>query len=162
MAENENATQQQEPQDQQPAQQQEPQQPELKDRHGQPAISKGKYERDLGERDKTIAELRSQLDALTEQAGKAEQALADVDALRTQLADEKLDHALELAGCVNPKAAKAVLDDYAGDVARLREACPYLFQTPKQTGSTGARPGGAPDSALESRLDRAFGLKRKK
>ncbi len=74
------------------------------------------------------------------------------------MADERVDHKLELAGCLNAKAAKALLGDYDDDVAKLKEGCPYLFGVEKKTGSTGLKPeGGASD--LDDKLDKAFKLK---
>lgn len=132
----------------------------LVDKHGEPAISKGRYDREMQNKDAEIAALKDQLKELSEQASAGAKAQADVDALRQQLADEKVTHSLEVAGCVNAKAAKALLGDYDGDVAKLKEDCPYLFKAP-QTGSTGLKPGGAPGADLDAKLDRAFGIKRK-
>ena len=131
----------------------------LTDKHGEPAISKGRYDREMQAKDELIEALKAQLAESTQQAQSGADALKEVQQLKAQLADEKLDHALELAGCVNAKAAKALLDDYAGDVGQLRAACPYLFK--QQAGSTGAKPGGAPGgSDFGDKLDRAFGIKR--
>lgn len=147
-------------QEQQPQQQQTTEVQQLTDKHGEPAISKGRYEREMQTKDAEIAALKDQLKELSEQASAGAKAQADVDALRQQLADEKVTHSLEVAGCVNAKAAKALLGDYDGDVAKLKEDCPYLFKAP-QTGSTGLKPGGAPGADLDAKLDRAFGIKRK-
>ena len=130
----------------------------LKDKHGEDAINRGRYDRDIKAKDDEIAALKKQLDEAKKGAEDSAAALKRVEELEARLADEKVDHALEVAECVNGKAAKALLDDYDGDVAKLKEACPYLFKQPKQTGSTGYRPGGAPD-ARDDELDRAFGLK---
>ncbi|MEG2369210.1 MAG: hypothetical protein RSB16_05250, partial [Raoultibacter sp.] len=80
--------------------------------------------------------------------------------LEGSLSDEKVAHVLEVAGCKNVKAAKALLDDYEGDTDKLKEACPYLFGKDKATGSTGFKPLGTTDS-LDDKLDKAFGLKKK-
>lgn len=131
----------------------------LKDPHGQPGIAKGKYEREIAERDRRIAELEAQVaeSAKTEEGRKS---LADsIEALKAEMADKDVTHALEMAGCVNPKAAKAVLADFDGDVAKLREACPYLFQSVKPSGASGLRPAGKP-SESDDELDRIFGLKK--
>lgn len=113
------------------------------DKHGHPGISQGKYERDIKERDEKIAELQAQI----EQAAKSEEAAAElagkIDALKAEMADKDTDHALELAGCVDLKAAKAVLDDCGGDVAKLKDSKPYLFKQEQPAGSTGLRPAGA-------------------
>lgn len=135
----------------------------LTDRHGQPAIAKGKYERDLAAKDGEIAELKAKLDELsrTEEGRKEQQ--ERIAKLEAELAEAKVDHSLELAGCVNVKAARAILPDYDSDVAKLKEACPYLFgqEQKPQAGSTGLPASGAPDSGLDEKLDRAFGLKKK-
>ncbi len=67
---------------------------------------------------------------------------------------------LESAGCIDTKAAMAVLEDHE-DVAGLKRECPYLFkQQPAQVGSTGLRNnGGAPlqVSDLQRRAREAAG-----
>lgn len=132
----------------------------VRDPHGQPGIAKGKYEREIAERDRRIAELEAQVaeSAKTEEGRKG---LADsIEALKAEMADKDVTHALEMAGCVNPKAAKAVLADFDGDVAKLREACPYLFRQAKPAaGATGFKPSGKPD-VDDDELDRIFGLKK--
>lgn len=132
---------------------------EPNDKHGQPGINREKYQRDIEAKDKQIAELQAQLD----EKSKTEEGRAalkeELDKLKAEMADERVDHKLELAGCRNAKAAKALLEDYDGDVAKLKEACPYLFGTEKKTGSTGLKPeGGAGD--LDDKLDKAFGIKK--
>jgi len=126
----------------------------LVDKHGEPAISKGRYNREMQAKDAEIAALKAQLEDAGKQAKTGEDALKEVQQLKEQLADERVTSSLEIAGCVNAKAAKALLDDYDGDVAKLKEACPYLFRAP-QTGSTGARPGGAPAATSEQLKARA-------
>lgn len=110
---------------------------ELTDRHGQPAISKGKYDREIQQRDKKIAELEAKID----EASKTAEAKADLEKqikqLKQDLKDKGIDSELQLAGCVNVKAARAVLDDYQS-VDELKEKCPYLFA--QQQGSTGRKP----------------------
>lgn len=131
----------------------------LVDKHGEQAINKGRYERDMAAKDAEIAALKKQLEDSGAKAKSGEDALKKVEELEARLADEKIDHQLALAGCVNAKAAKALLEDYSGDVSKLKEACPYLFsagQTPN--GSTGLKPGGAPD-AMRGKVRSAFGLK---
>lgn len=130
----------------------------VEDKHGQPGINREKYQRDIEAKDKQIAELQAQLD----EKSKTEEGRAalkeELDKLKADMADERVDHRLELAGCLNAKAAKALLGDYDGDVAKLKEGCPYLFGAEKKTGSTGLKPdGGASD--LDDKLDKAFKLK---
>ena len=123
----------------------------VEDKHGQPGINREKYQRDIEAKDKQIAELQAQLD----EKSKTEEGRA---ALKAEL-DKLTDHRLELAGCLNAKAAKALLGDYDGDVAKLKEACPYLFGVEKKTGSTGLKPEGAAGD-LDDKLDKAFGIKK--
>lgn len=115
----------------------------LKDKHGEDAINLGHHNRLMAEKDEEIARLREQLKEAGKKAESGEEALKKVGELEARLEDERVSGALRLAGCVNEKAAKALLEDYGGDVGKLKESCPYLFAA-KQTGSTGARQGGAP------------------
>lgn len=131
------------------------------DKHGQPGINREKYQRDIKAKDDKIAELQAQLDekSKTEEGRAALQ--KELDGLKAEMADERTTHKLELAGCRNAKAAKALLDDYDGDVDKLKAGCPYLFSDGKQTGSTGLKPEGDAAKAMDDKLDRAFGLKKK-
>ena len=128
---------------------QEPEESGLKDKHGEDAINLGHHNRLMAEKDEEIAELKEQLKEAGKKAESGEEALKKVGELEARLEDEKVSGALRLAGCVNEKAAKALLEDYEGDVAKLKEGCPYLFGAVKQTGSTGARQGGAPSASEE-------------
>lgn len=133
---------------------------EVEDKHGQPGINREKYNRDIAAKDKEIAELKAQVAeaAKTEEGRKAlEEKIAKLEADQK---DERVTHKLELAGCRNAKAAKALLDDYEGDVDKLKEACPYLFSD-KQTGTTGLKPKGAADNGIDEKLDKAFNLVKK-
>ena len=128
---------------------------EVEDRHGQPGINREKYNRDMAAKDREIADLKAQVAeaAKTEEGRKAlEERIAKLEA---DQADERVTHKLEMAGCLNAKAAKALLDDYEGDVAKLREACPYLFSDggARQTGSTGLKPEGGAGKSDEERVD---------
>ncbi|WP_417801712.1 hypothetical protein [Thermophilibacter provencensis] len=126
---------------------------EPSDKHGQPGINREKYQRDMKAKDDKIAELQAQLDEKSKtEEGRAE--LKDeLDKLKAEMADERISHKLEMAGCRNVKAAKALLDDYEGDVAKLKEACPYLFSE-KQTGSTGLKSDGDAAKASEEKVDK--------
>ncbi len=136
----------------------EPKEPEgdegLLDEHGKPAINAEKYKRDMEKKDAKIAELEAKIaeQAKTEEGRKELQ--KQIDEMKASQADERVTHKLEMAGCKNTKAAKALLDDYNGDVAKLKEECPYLFEGKKESGSTGGKPGGAP-SDKEKRLAEA-------
>lgn len=130
----------------------------VEDKHGQPGINREKYQRDIEAKNKQIAELQAQLDEKSKTEEGRAALKAELDRLKADMADERIDHKLELAGCLNAKAAKALLGDYDGDVAKLKEGCPYLFGAEQKTGSTGLKPeGGAGD--LDDKIDKAFKLK---
>lgn len=111
----------------------------LKDSHGQEGIAKGKYQRDIASKDAEIADLKKELEELKGKSAENADANEEIKKLRAEIADEKLTNSLNAAGCINPKAAKALLDDYEGDIDALAKDCPYLFKQ-KQTGSTGGAP----------------------
>ena len=135
---------------------------EPRDSHGQPGINREKYQRDMKAKDEQIAKLQEQL----EEASKTEEGRAELqkqlDELKAKSADETVTWQLKDAGCRDEnaiKAAKALLPDYEGDVAKLKEACPFLFPPDKKdTGSTGAKPQGA-SSAIDEKIDRVFSRK---
>lgn len=133
----------------------------VKDTHGQPGINKERHDKEMAAKDAEIAELKKQIAdaAKTEETAKAlEEKIA---AIEKSQADERVTYKLELAGCRNAKAAKALLDDYEGDVAKLKEAEPWLFSDgkEKQTGTTGLKPTGAP-KGLDDAIDQAMGIKK--
>ena len=129
-------------------------------------VNRHQYERDVERRDKRIAELEAQLkaqnDARAAKGDETAQLRKEIEDFKSQLADEKLNAALAAAGCIDAKAAKACLDDYDGDVAKLRDAKPYLFQQAqeKKRLSTGGKPAGSATGS-DDRIDRAFGLEGK-
>lgn len=130
------------------------------DKHGEPTINKGRYDREMKEKNDEIAKLKAELEKSKKGTKTVDDAMAEVAKLREELADKELTHKLDKAGCVNVKAAKAVLDDYEGDVQKLIEGAPYLFgsqQEPKR-GSTGAKPHGTPNNNDDAWMDKAFGL----
>lgn len=130
----------------------------VKDKFGQPGINREKYQRDIQERDDRIAELEAQVAeaAKTEEGRKEMQ--EKIEELKQTISDDRVNFELEKAGCLNTKAARAILDDYEGDVDKLKQACPYLFSDgAKKTGSTGVKPEGSPDNKVDGILDRVFG-----
>ena len=131
---------------------------DVKDKHGQPGINRDKYKRDVEERDKKIAELEAKLAEASETKEGREKLEKSIADLKAEMADKDTSHALEIAGCVDVKAAKARLEDFDGDVDKLKESCPYLFGEgkPKPSGSTGKPPAGA-SKAMDEKLDRIFG-----
>ena len=116
---------------------------DVRDSHGQPGINKERHDREMAEKDARIKELEDALEEASKTAEGREELASKIEELKGELAGERVDHSLEMAGCLNAKAAKAVLPDYDGDVAKLKDACPYLFSAERKTGTTGARPEGA-------------------
>lgn len=135
----------------------------IKDSHGQPGINKERHDREMAEKDAKIAELEKQIADAASSKERADNLQKEIDSLKQEQADSKVTHKLEMAGCVDVKAAKARLEDFDGDVAKLKESCPYLFEQKHQTGSTGAKHAGAPDVHAErvKRAREAAGLKPK-
>ncbi len=142
-----------------------PKEPEegLTDKHGQDAIAKGRYDRDMKAKDDEIADLKKQI----AESSKTEQGRADleqkIEALEGKQSEMKADYELKLAGCTDDKkfkAAKKLLGDYENDVPKLKADYPYLFAEEKKKGSTGLKPEGPVGGDIDDKLDRAFGLKK--
>ena len=133
---------------------------DLKDKHGQPGINKERHEKEMAAKDAEIAKLQEQLAeaAKTEEGRKELQ--KQIDEMKASQADERITHKLEMAGCKNTKAAKALLDDYDGDVSKLKEDCPYLFEGKKESGSTGGKPAGAASGNIDDLLDKSMKIKK--
>lgn len=129
---------------------------DLKDRHGQPGISRGKYEREMAEKDARISELEAKVSDMSKTAEGRDALTKEISDLKAQMEDEKLDHQLDNAGARNAKAVKAILGDYDGDVEKCKAANPYLFGEEKQKGSTGAPHGGAGNASLDAAVEKAF------
>ena len=110
----------------------------------------------MAEKDAKIAELEAKIAeaAKTEEGRKKLQ--EEIEKLKSDQADERVKHKLEMAGCRNTKAAKALLDDYDGDVSKLKEDCPYLFGEEKQRGKTGGKPAGSAGKSIEDKIDSIF------
>jgi hypothetical protein len=118
-------------------------------------VNRHQYERDVERRDKRIAELEAQLkaqnDAKAAKGDETAQLRKEIEDFKSQLADEKLNTELTAAGCIDAKAAKACLEDYDGDVDKLKEAKPYLFhQAEKKHLSTGGKPAGSATTEAKS------------
>lgn len=134
---------------------------ELTDEHGHPAISKGKYERDIAAKDAKIAELEAKVNDSSKTEEGRNALTKEIADLKQSQADMRTEYELKLAGCTDEKkfnAAKKLIGDYEGDVSKLKADYPYLFAEEKQKGSTGKKPEGA-GGDIDEKLDRAFGLK---
>lgn len=133
---------------------------DVRDSHGQPGINKERHDKEVAALNDKIKELTDKLD----ESAKTEKARADLKAeiekVRAEIDEERTAWKLEKAGCRNVKAAKALLGDYGGDVAKLKAECPYLFEEDKPKGATGGRPAGASNdkASREARAVSAAGL----
>ncbi len=103
------------------------------------------YEALLAERDAKIAELEGAIAEAAKTAEAAEALRAEMDELRRQGEEQRVEFELTMAGAKSVKAARALLDEHGGDVSKLKEAEPWLFDSamPRQGGKTGLPNAGA-------------------
>ena len=94
-----------------------------------------------------IAELEGQIADAAKSAEVAKELRAELKQMKKQAEDDRVEFGLKLAGCRNVKAARAVLDDYKGDIDAMKEAEPWLFAQHAAggdaVGSTGLPNAGA-------------------
>lgn len=128
----------------------------IKDKHGQPGINKERHEKEMAEKDAEIAKLQEQLAEMSKTEEGRKELQKQIDEMKASQADERITHKLEMAGCKNAKAAKALLEDYDNDVPKLKEACPYLFEDEKPKGKTGGKPIGSAGKSIEDKIDAVF------
>lgn len=131
------------------------------DKHGQVGINKERHDREIAAKDAEIAKLKEQIEAYD--GKQAAELKAQIEQLQSDLATERTVSALEKAGCIDTETAQAVIGKFGGDVAKLKEAKPFLFEI-KKKGATGGKPAGAADGkdALEQRFREAAGLRKTK
>ena len=128
------------------------------------AVNRHQYERDIQRRDKEIAELKRQLEeggkakkTVDERIAELEQKMAERD---RELAEERANSKLTKAGCIDLDLGRAALEAFGGDVAKLKEAKPYLFADDDRTPrSTGGKPAGRTPEDERAKARRAAGLK---
>lgn len=130
----------------------------VKDSHGQPGINKERHDKEVEKLNAEIAKLKAEAKDAAENKAKREEYEKKVSDLEAKMADSETTHRLELAGCRSVKAAKALLDDFGGDVSKLKAEHPYLFEAEKQTGRAGGKPGGAPNG-IDDKIDAMMGVK---
>ncbi|MBR2683529.1 MAG: hypothetical protein IKG69_03840 [Atopobiaceae bacterium] len=155
----------QQPQDPKPGEGGKPQDPDGGEGN---TVNAHKYERDMANKDKEIESLKAQLKELTDakaaSGDQTAQLRKELDEMKQSLADEKANSALSKAGCIDLDLARTALAAYDGDVAKLKEAKPYLFSEPDKTHrSTGGRPaGGATNDEQLEHYRKVAGLPAKK
>lgn len=129
---------------------------EVKDKHGQPGINLERHEKEMAAKDAEIAKLKAEVAKAAETKEGREKLEKRIEELEAAQADERVNHKLEMAGCKNLKAAKALLEDYDGDVSKLKTECPYLFEEEKQRGKTGGKPAGSVGKSIDDKIDAVF------
>lgn len=98
----------------------------------------------LAERDQKIAELEAQVAEASKTVESAEALAKQIEELKASADEERVGFELGLAGARSVTAARALLAEHGGDVAKLKEAEPWLFSDPApQGGATGLEPAGA-------------------
>ena len=107
------------------------------------------YEAQIAERDGCIAELEAQVAEAAKSAEATEALKSQIEELKKQGESDRIDFALQLAGCRSVKAARAVLEDHSGDIEALKEAEPWMFEDApaRQTGKTGLPNAGTASDA---------------
>lgn len=105
----------------------------------------------IAEANERIAELEVALETTGEKSEELETCNETIqienEQLKAQAEADRMNSPLALAGCRNVKAARAVLDDYNGDVEALKSAEPWLFAAHVEaTGTTGLPNAGAADA----------------
>lgn len=118
-----------------------------------------KLERDVANRDKRIKELEEQLEAATGGQKTAEDRIATIEKQLKAMEEErdaaKADSVLTAAGCIDLELGRAALDAFGGDVEKLKEAKPYLFEKEGAVppASTGGKPAGAPPKMTRAQIE---------
>ena len=98
----------------------------------------------LAERDQRIAELEAQVTEASKTVESAEALAKQIEELKASADEERVGFELRLAGARSVTAARALLAEHGGDVAKLKEAEPWLFSGAEpQGGATGLEPAGA-------------------
>lgn len=101
-------------------------------------VNAHKYQRDL-------AKVEAERDAAKAEAEGYKGLAAEFEAWKAAQEAAKVEGALKEAGCHDVVAAAARLKEFDGDVAKLKEAAPYLFTSSDKSKSTGGTPKGTPD-----------------
>ena len=78
------------------------------------------WEKQIAERDARIAELEGQVAEAAKNAETAESLPGEIAELKAQGESDRIDFKLQLVGCRNVKAARAILSDHDNDIDKLK------------------------------------------
>ena len=93
-----------------------------------------------------VAKIEAERDAAKAEAEGYKALKAEFEQWKAAQEAKEAEGELKAAGCIDTVAAAARLSEFGGDVAKLKEAAPYLFASEDATKSTGGTPKGAPGS----------------
>lgn len=110
-------------------------------------INTHKLERDLANREKRIKELEAELAESKKSMASSDERISAIEKQLkdSQEAKEKAEVEAKLtsAGCIDLELGRAALAALEGDVAKLKEAKPYLFQSEPKSVNTTGKPAGS-------------------
>lgn len=92
-----------------------------------------------------MAKVEAERDAAKAEAEGYKRLEAEFAEWKASQEAEKTEKALKDAGCIDTVAASARLNEFDGDIEKLKEATPYLFASSDKSKSTGGNPKGKPD-----------------
>lgn len=97
------------------------------------------YEAHLSERDAKIAELEGAIAEAAKTVEATEAPCTEMDELRRQGEEQRVEFELMMAGARNVRAARTLLDEHGGDVSKLKEIELWMFEgaAPRQGDKTG-------------------------
>ena len=90
-------------------------------------LKSSRIKEQIAVRDERITALDEQVAEAAKNAEIAEQLRGEIASLKQQSSDVRVGFSLQLAGCRNVKAARAVLSDYESDIDKLKAGGPWLF-----------------------------------
>ena len=107
------------------------------------AKADAEYRAALAERDKKIAELEAQVAEAFKSTEAAEGLAKQIEEMKAAADAERTGFELKLAGCRSVRAGRVLLAEHDGDMAALKKAEPWLFDSAPGGGATGLEPAGA-------------------
>lgn len=108
------------------------------------------YEKLLADQAERIADLQAQVADAAKTAETAEALTKQIEDMKAEAENERIDFKLTLAGCRSVRAGKALLEEHGGDIDALKAAEPWLFdegEPAQKQGKTGLEPAGVAGGA---------------